>query len=104
MASNDRDYHDQLSRFEEMDKASKYSGLPVMNIFLIPLFAGEKISLSCCTKPMTPAGFDSKHKNIPLINPSIGESNASDVELCYFQGKTILYFTGSDQSTAGDLQ
>lgn len=48
--------------------------------------------------------YDSSHKNIPLINPEISESNASDVELCYFEGKTILYFTGSDQSTAGDLQ
>ncbi|MEN8230013.1 MAG: hypothetical protein ABFS38_17770 [Bacteroidota bacterium] len=48
--------------------------------------------------------FDSTHQNIPLIAPSIGESNASDVELCYHNGKTILYFTGSDQTTAGDLQ
>lgn len=48
--------------------------------------------------------FDSGHKNIPLIDPAISESNASDVELCYYNGKTILYFTGSDQSTAGDLQ
>lgn len=48
--------------------------------------------------------FDASHKNIPLIDPTISESNASDVELCYFKGKTILYFTGSDQSTAGDLQ
>lgn len=48
--------------------------------------------------------FDSSHKNIPLIKPDISESNTSDVELCYFKGKTILYFTGSDQTTAGDLQ
>ncbi len=48
--------------------------------------------------------FDATHKNIPLINPAISELNASDVELCYFDGKTILYFTGSDQTTAGDLQ
>lgn len=48
--------------------------------------------------------FDSSHKNIPLIKPDISESNASDVELCYYKGKTILYFTGSDQTTAGDLQ
>ena len=48
--------------------------------------------------------FDSSHKNIPLIKPGISESNASDVELCYYKGKTILYFTGSDQTTAGDLQ
>ena len=48
--------------------------------------------------------FDKSHKNIPLIDPGISESNASDVELCYFKGQTILYFTGSDQTTAGDLQ
>ncbi|CAG5010692.1 hypothetical protein DYBT9275_04794 [Dyadobacter sp. CECT 9275] len=48
--------------------------------------------------------FDPSHKNIPLIRPDIAESNASDVELCYYKGKTILYFTGSDQTTAGDLQ
>ena len=48
--------------------------------------------------------FDPSHRNIPLIKPDISESNASDVELCYFNGKTILYFTGSDQTTAGDLQ
>ena len=48
--------------------------------------------------------FNPEHKNIPLINPEIAENNASDVELCYFQGETILYFTGSDQTTAGDLQ
>lgn len=48
--------------------------------------------------------FDPSHKNIPLIDPEISESNASDVELCFYKGKTILYFTGSDQTTAGDLQ
>ncbi len=48
--------------------------------------------------------FDPSHKNIPLIDPEISESNASDVELCYYQDKTIIYFTGSDQTTAGDLQ
>lgn len=48
--------------------------------------------------------FDPSIKNIPLIKPDITESNASDVELCYYKGKTILYFTGSDQTTAGDLQ
>lgn len=48
--------------------------------------------------------FEPTHKKIPLLKPEIAESNASDVELCYFQGKTILYFTGSDQTTAGDLQ
>lgn len=48
--------------------------------------------------------FDPSIRNIPLLDPSIPESNASDVELCYYKGQTILYFTGSDQTTAGDLQ
>lgn len=48
--------------------------------------------------------FDPSIRNIPLIDPGIHESNASDVELCYYRGQTILYFTGSDQTTAGDLQ
>ncbi|MBX3242643.1 MAG: alpha-L-fucosidase [Chitinophagaceae bacterium] len=48
--------------------------------------------------------FDPYIRNIPLIDPGIPESNASDVELCYYKGQTILYFTGSDQTTAGDLQ
>lgn len=48
--------------------------------------------------------FDPTIRNIPLIDPGIHESNASDVELCYYGGQTILYFTGSDQTTAGDLQ
>ncbi|HEX5027115.1 MAG TPA: alpha-L-fucosidase [Agriterribacter sp.] len=48
--------------------------------------------------------FNPIHRNIPLLKPGIAESNASDVELCYYNGKTIIYFTGSDQTTAGDLQ
>lgn len=48
--------------------------------------------------------FDPSIRNIPLIDPGIPESNASDVELCYYKGQTILYFTGSDQTTGGDLQ
>ena len=48
--------------------------------------------------------FDPSHKNIPLRPSEIVESNASDVELCYFNGQTILYFTGSDQKIGGDLQ
>lgn len=48
--------------------------------------------------------FDPSIRNIPLIDPGTPESNASDAELCYFKGQTILYFTGSDQTTAGDLQ
>ncbi|WP_353197610.1 hypothetical protein [Parapedobacter defluvii] len=56
-------------------------------------------------KPERPfVAFDTTHMDIPLLDPTIRENNASDVELCYFNGKSVLYFTGSDQSTAGDLQ
>lgn len=48
--------------------------------------------------------FDPSIRNIPLIDAGIPESNASDVELCYYKGQTIIYFTGSDQTTGGDLQ
>ena len=34
----------------------------------------------------------------------VREVNASDAELCYWQGKTIVYFNGGDQQTCGDLQ
>jgi alpha-L-fucosidase len=34
----------------------------------------------------------------------VREVNASDAELCYWQGKTIVYFNGGDQQTSGDLQ
>ena len=48
--------------------------------------------------------FDTTHKNIPLHKPDVSECNASDVELCYFNEQTILYFTGGDQHRCGDLQ
>ncbi len=48
--------------------------------------------------------FDPKHTGLPLRPANTKERNASDVELCCFKGKTILYFTGSDQVVAGDLQ
>lgn len=48
--------------------------------------------------------FDRTKKNLPLRPPELTEKNASDAELCYFKGKTIVYFTGSDQQVAGDLQ
>jgi alpha-L-fucosidase len=48
--------------------------------------------------------FDPSHKNIPLLDPSVSERNASDPELTFYEGKTVIYFTGSDQTTAGDLQ
>jgi alpha-L-fucosidase len=49
-------------------------------------------------------GFDPAHDHLPLRPPQLTERNASDVELCAWKGKTILYFCGSDQQYAGDLQ
>jgi alpha-L-fucosidase len=34
----------------------------------------------------------------------IRETNASDAEMVYWEGKTIVYYTGGDQKFAGDLQ
>lgn len=48
--------------------------------------------------------FDTTKKMLPLRPPQLHERNASDAELCYFDGKTIVLFTGSDQQVAGDLQ
>jgi alpha-L-fucosidase len=48
--------------------------------------------------------FNPQHKNLPLRPAHISESNASDAELCEWKGKTLVYFTGSDQVIAGDLQ
>ena len=35
---------------------------------------------------------------------TVKEINASDVELCYWKGKTLVYFNGGDQQNSGDLQ
>jgi alpha-L-fucosidase len=48
--------------------------------------------------------FDPEHRNLPRRPPELPETNASDPELCYFDGKTIIYFTGGDQQVCGDLQ
>lgn len=48
--------------------------------------------------------FDPNHRNLPLRPSHLQESNASDAELCEWNGKTLVYFTGSDQVIAGDLQ
>ena len=48
--------------------------------------------------------FDRRKRELPLRPPELVEKNASDAELCYFRGRTIVYFTGSDQQVAGDLQ
>ncbi len=48
--------------------------------------------------------FDPNRKNLPRRPPELPETNASDPELCYFGGQTIVYFTGGDQQVCGDLQ
>lgn len=48
--------------------------------------------------------FDPEHKNMPRRPKEIAESNASDAEVCYFKGQSIIYYTGNDQQVCGDLQ
>lgn len=48
--------------------------------------------------------FDSNRRNLPRRPKDLPETNASDAEACYFDGKTIVYYTGGDQQAAGDLQ
>ncbi len=48
--------------------------------------------------------FQPENKVHPLRPAHIREQNASDAEICYFQGKTLVYYTGGDQHFAGDLQ
>lgn len=48
--------------------------------------------------------FDPNHKTDPVNYPDVYEINASDVDMCEFKGKTIIYFNGGDQATCGDLQ
>jgi alpha-L-fucosidase len=48
--------------------------------------------------------FDFTRGNLPLRPPEAREVNASDVELCAWKGQTFIYFSGSDQQYAGDLQ
>ena len=47
---------------------------------------------------------DYSHDHLPLRPANIKEDNASDAELCAWDGKTFIYFCGSDQQYAGDLQ
>ncbi len=47
--------------------------------------------------------FNPKNKVHPLRPANIRETNASDVELCLWNGKTVIYYTGGDQHFAGDL-
>ena len=53
-------------------------------------------------RPFVPV--NKKKQKMPLRPPELFEKNASDAELCYFRGKTIVYFTGGDQTYAGDVQ
>lgn len=50
------------------------------------------------------ATFNKKNKVHPLRPDHIREQNASDLEFCYWDGKTRIYYTGGDQRLAGDLQ
>ncbi len=48
--------------------------------------------------------FNPENKVHALRPADIREKNASDAELCAYQGKTVIYYTGGDQHVAGDLQ
>lgn len=48
--------------------------------------------------------FQPDNKVFPLRPHHIREQNASDAEMVYFGGKTIVYYTGGDQQLCGDLQ
>lgn len=51
--------------------------------------------------------FDPDRDMDPVHYPGVRESNASDAECCYFNGKTIIYFNGGNQgeiSPGADLQ
>ena len=48
--------------------------------------------------------FDPDRYTNPIHYPEVRELNASDVELCEWKGKTIIYFNGGDQLNCGDVQ
>lgn len=48
--------------------------------------------------------YDSTRLTDPVNHPGIHEINASDAELCMWQGKTVIYFNGGDQTGLIDLQ
>lgn len=48
--------------------------------------------------------FDSTHRPDAEYHPDVYEISASDAELCYWKGKTIVYFNGGNQRGANDLQ
>ncbi|MEI8062638.1 MAG: alpha-L-fucosidase [Verrucomicrobiota bacterium] len=53
--------------------------------------------------------FTHQHRGLfadqqPSQPVQVREINASDAEICYWQGQTLVYFNGGDQQTCGDLQ
>ena len=48
--------------------------------------------------------FNPEHRPDPERHPDVYEINASDAELCEFNGKTIIYFGGGNQKGVGDMQ
>jgi alpha-L-fucosidase len=48
--------------------------------------------------------YDPNNLVHPIQSDTLKETNASDAELCYWQGKTRLYFTGGNQQMGGNLQ
>ena len=53
-------------------------------------------------KPLV--AFNRQNRCHKLRGKEVSENNASDLELCEFEGTTHLYFTGGDQSVCGNLQ
>ena len=48
--------------------------------------------------------FDTSRRNIPLLEPHLSEINASDPGVAFYNGRVVVYYTGSNQLVAGDLQ
>jgi len=48
--------------------------------------------------------FDPNRQTNPDHFPGVYETNASDIDLCEWQDKTLVYWNGGDQCTCGDLQ
>lgn len=48
--------------------------------------------------------YQPENKIHPLRPADLREKNASDAEICYWNGKTLVYYTGGEQHYAGDLQ
>ncbi len=48
--------------------------------------------------------YDPTRRPDPVHHPDVYERNASDAELCEWQGKTLIYFNGGNQLGVCDLQ